>query len=157
MTTLKEWSSIICIASIVCTMIELICPSGKMDRIVKFVLASFMICSIIFPFTKTLPEISYNLKNKSHQSFDSSLKEKVSTQTLDMCSKNIKGVVQAELDKLNIKAKKIDVTMDTDKFGSISIIKVDIYLKEKSSSSPDVKKILEDKLGIKTEIIYGSD
>ena len=47
--------------------------------------------------------------------------------------------------------------MDTDKIGSISIIKVDIYLEENKSSSPDIKKILEDKLGITTKIIYGSE
>ncbi len=156
MKLVKEWSTVICLAAIVCTILELICPNGKMEKIVKFVFSSFMLCAVISPIASTVPKISLEFSNSSKHQCDSSFKEKISEQTLNVCRDNIVNLVKNELDKQNINAKKIDVLMDTDNSESISIIKVVIHLSEKESHK-DVKKFLEDNLGIETEIIYGSE
>lgn len=156
MKLVKEWSTIICLAAIVCTILELICPNGKMEKIVKFVLSSFMLCAFISPIANTVPKISLELSNSSKHQCDPSFKEKISKQTLNVCRDNIVNLAKKELGRHNIKAKKINVLMDTDDSGSISIIKVVVYLNEKESHK-DVKKFLEDNLGIETEIICGSE
>ena len=156
MSAVREWSTIICFAATVCTMFELMCPDGKTEKMVRFVLAAFLICAMISPLTGTVSKISFDLDKDSVQTNNSVFKKKVSETTISVASDNIKSLATQELSLHNVYSKKIDVFMDTNENGSISMIKMKVYLKEKQSHQ-DVKKILEDKLGIETEIVYGSD
>lgn len=156
MNAVREWSTIICLAAIVCTMLELMCPDGKTEKMVRFVLAAFLICAMISPLTGTISKISFDLNKDSVQANNSAFKKKVSETTISVASDNIKSLATQELEQHDISSKKIDVFMDTNENGSISMIKMKVYLKERQSHQ-DVKKILEDKLGIETEIVYGSD
>ena len=156
MNIVREWSTIICLAAIVCTMLELMCPDGKTEKMVRFVLAAFLLCAMISPLTGTISKISFDMKTNSAEENNSAFKKKVSQTAINVAADNIKELAKTELDQYNISSKKIDVLMDTNDVGSISMIKMKVYLKERQSHH-DVKKILEDKLGIETEIVYGSE
>lgn len=41
MNGIKEWSAILCLAALASCMLEMIIPSGRMEKIMRFVLGGF--------------------------------------------------------------------------------------------------------------------
>ena len=49
MTTISSWAVVICIAAVICGVLELLAPSSRMNGILRFVFGGFMLCAVIFP------------------------------------------------------------------------------------------------------------
>ena len=49
MNGIKEWSAILCLAALASCMLEMIIPSGRMEKIMRFVLGGFLLCAMISP------------------------------------------------------------------------------------------------------------
>lgn len=47
MNGIKEWSAILCLAALASCMLEMIIPSGRMEKIMRFVLGGFLLCAMI--------------------------------------------------------------------------------------------------------------
>ena len=62
MSAIKSWSVTICVVSVICTIIEILFPKGKMEKIFKVVLGVFMLCSLLVPLKKTLSNINFDAK-----------------------------------------------------------------------------------------------
>ena len=43
MNGIKEWSAILCLAALASCMLEMIIPSGRMEKIMRFVLGGFTV------------------------------------------------------------------------------------------------------------------
>ncbi len=153
MSGVREWSTAICMAALVAAMLQSLVPNGSMERMVKFVIGAFIICAIIVPLTKIVPQISVTLQESATSQDNSQFKGTVEKQLSTAAQDSITNLVVAELNNMNIKCKNVNVIMDTNEDGSISINKVVVILaKGYGEDSQKASAHLEKTLGIKMEV-----
>ena len=153
MNGVREWSTAICMAALVAAMLQSLVPNGSMERMVRFVIGAFVICALIAPIAKIVPEISMNLQESTGSQENSKLKGTVEKQLSSAAQESITNLVNTELNNLDIKCKNVNVIMDTNEDGSISINKVVVILAK--GYGKDIQKAsahLEKTLGIKMEV-----
>lgn len=155
MNGVMQWATVVCLAAVVGAMIELITPTGRMEKMVRFVLGGFMICAIITPLTGTATKITFDLPAQTWQSQETaaSFQEDLNEQVLQVAANNIKELAVEALQKEHITAQKIEVFMDTSDESGISINNLVVTLDEsRRGDQAQVKKILENTLGLPTEV-----
>ncbi len=153
MSPVKEWSVAICMAALAATLLQSLVPSGSMERMVKFIIGAFVICAIIQPLSRIVPEINTGIRDNSKAVYDTRLKNAVDNQISSAARLSVKNLVTAELNKIDIKCKNVDTIMDTNEDNSISINKVVVILaKGYGSERQKALEHLEKTLGLKTEV-----
>lgn len=153
MNSVRIWSASICMAALAASILQSLVPNGSMERMVKFIIGAFVICALIQPLSRVIPEVKVNLSESKKQSVNSQLAGTVEKQYSDAAEESIKNLVAAELNKLDIKCKNVTVIMDTNESGSISINKVVVILaKGYDGDCQKAQNHLEKTLGIKTEV-----
>ena len=155
MSAITSWASIVCLSAVVGAMLQLLSPSGKMEKMVRFVFGAFMICALLTPFMGTMGKISFDLQvGSSTKEQITEFSQQVDDQISMAAAENIRSLVQEVLTSQHATAQKIDVFMDTGDNSSISIIKIAITLdREEKSRANTLKKAVEEKLGLTTEIV----
>lgn len=156
MGLVKEWSSIICISALLGSIFEIVTPSGRMEKMVRFVFGAFMVCAILLPISQTFKNMSLKVDfNKESAATSASVDNKMQEQFNNLVSEKIKRIAAEALDKEGIKYKKMDVIMDMDENSSISIIKISLVLDKKEAIKSDVARgIIKEKLGLETDISF---
>jgi stage III sporulation protein AF len=153
MNSVKEWSVIICMAALAATLLQSLVPSGSMERMVKFIIGAFVICAIIQPLSRVVPEINTSIRDDSKAVYNNHLKDTVDNQISAAAQESVRNLVTAELNKINIKCKNVDTIMDTNEDNSISINKVVVILaKGYGGDCQKALEHLEKTLGLKTEV-----
>ena len=154
MSSVREWASIICLAVLACSMLEIITPSGKMEKMMRFVFGVFMIFAMITPMVGTMKKVSIDVSGLHRDKGEvSRFEKKIDKQIVDSASENIKHLVIDKLKSINIAPQKIDIFMDTLDESCISIIKVTIYISKKDAArQEEVKKIVEESLDLETNV-----
>lgn len=149
----------VCLISIICTVIEILFPKGKMEKIFKVVLGIFMLCSLLFPLKNLLKNIHFDAKNpENFIKNKGKLKSTVDEQTKNTVQKKIKQTVEQILSKKNIKPEKINVIMDTTREDCISFKKIEVFLSRSDETKKDtVKSELEKILELKIDVVVGSE
>ncbi|MCI9272820.1 MAG: stage III sporulation protein AF [Clostridiales bacterium] len=155
MNSVIQWATVVCLAAVVGAMVELVTPSGRMEKMVRFVLGAFMICAIITPLTGTAFKITFDFSDSSPQNQEriESFEEQLDRQTLQVAANNIKALAQEALAEEGITPQKIEVFMDTSDKNSISITNLAVSLDQSQEASRvKARQILESKLGLVTEV-----
>ncbi|MVB12989.1 Stage III sporulation protein AF [Caprobacter fermentans] len=155
MNGVREWATVICLAALSAAMLQSLVPNGSMERMAKFVIGAFIICALAAPISKAVPQIRAGLATESHPAKENErLKSTVDRQYEDAAQQSITGLVHSELKRMGINCKNVQVIMDTDENGSISINKVIVTVDgEAASGRAGVSSALEKTLGIKTEVV----
>ncbi|XOQ44413.1 MAG: Stage III sporulation protein AF [Clostridium sp.] len=155
MSGIREWAMVICLAALSAAMLQSLVPSGSMERMAKFVIGAFIICALISPISRAAPQINAMLKTEGRPAEENKmLNSTVNEQFEEAARQSIIGLVQSELKRMGIFCKNVQVIMDTNDNGSISINKVIVTLdREEVSGHADVSSELEKTLGIKTEVV----
>lgn len=157
MSGVREWSLVICFAALSATMLQSMVPNGSMERMARFVIGAFVICALIAPVSRIVPQLRISLNQNSRTTEsggNTGLNSTVGSQYRAAAEQSITGLVYAELKHLGVKYKNVQVMMDTDANGSISITKIIVELpKESSKDGARVSSSLEKTLGIKTEVV----
>lgn len=156
MSGIQQWAAVICLAALIAAMAQGLIPAGSMERMGKFVVGAFIICVMIAPISKIIPEISTSLQSTDTNSEvqETQLESTVNSQIIEESQKSITNLVTAELSRIQIKCKNVQVVMDTNENNSISINKVIVKLDKRDVA--DVKMVsdyLEKELGLKTEVV----
>lgn len=155
MNFINQWSTLICLSSISCVIIELIIPSGKMEKILRTVLGVFILSSLIIPFSKGIPKLSLkinldSIKDKKEYKF----LESADKQFQIFAADNLKVIIHGVLKDIGIKDEKIEIFMDTNQDSCILITKCRIYIKKLNEKEiGSIKRELKEKLNIETEVI----
>lgn len=153
MNAVKEWSAAICMAALVAAMLQGLVPGGSMERMIKFVIGAFVICALIVPLAKIAPKISMNVQENVSSPVNSQLEGTVEKQLSSAAKESITNLVVSELNNIGIKCKNVNVIMDTNEDGSISINKVVVILAKGSGTVCEkVSARLEKTLGLKMEV-----
>lgn len=153
MNGVKEWSAAVCMAVLAAAMLQNLVPNGSMERMVKFVIGAFVICAMIQPLAKAIPEIKWNVQENSGVQENARLKQTVNNQLSDAAQQSIRNLVITELRNIDIKCENVTAIMDTHEDGSISINKVQVVLaKGYGGSCAAAAEHLEKVLGLKMEV-----
>ena len=156
LNSVKQWSTIVCASALLGSLVELITPSGKMEKIMRFVFGAFMICSILIPFSKMARNISFNVDfNDTSYNSSSKVSEEIQNNFNNLVSEKVEKISEDLLIKNDIKYKKIQVIMDTNEDSGISIIKNYVVIDKRDAIKSDlIKKIIKENLGIETEVSF---
>ena len=149
MNGIKEWSAILCLAALVSCMLEMILPSGRMEKIMRFVLGGFLLCAMISPISKLdfrFPGLEIS-DSSQVQSFSAHFEQ----QMVDAARDNVEGLVGQKLQEAKIPYKKIEAVMDTSGADSIGISKL-IVTTNNPEDKIRIQRYLEENLQIQTEV-----
>ena len=104
--------------------------------------------------TKANLEKSPKLEEKNISKKLSRISEVADDQTMNVAKKNIEGIIKGILKDSNINFKKIEIFMDRNQDNCILMIRCKIYIPQNEQGSEEkIKKELENKLNIKTQIV----
>lgn len=154
MSGVREWASVICMAALAASLLQYLLPGGSMERVARMVLGAFVICSVLIPLQKTLPQLSPDLSQAaSGVRQNEEFRDTVDAQVQEAARGGIETIVRGELYKLGAECENVAVMMDTNEDGSISIIKVVVNLgRADAGRAGEVKAVLEKVLGLETEV-----
>lgn len=165
MNSINQWSILICLSSVACVIIELIMPPGNMLKSLKMTLGLFILVSLLTCIPNSIKKINIK-RNKDHQNSINTTRfmEGIDKQFESIAENNLKIIVKDTLKNLGIKNEKIKIFMDTNENNCISIIKCKIFIphelkpigsnpKTSSLNTAKIKKEIEKKLNIETEVI----
>ena len=154
MNDVKTWATVICLVTLISALMQYLVPDGSMGRMMKLVLGVFVICGIVLPLSKIVPQISVNLQDvASSVQGTQTFKNTVDQQIYSAANTGIQNVVITELATMNIKCENVAVMMDTKANSSISISKVVVTVPiQYSSQCIEIAAHLENVLGLKTEV-----
>lgn len=94
MTAVSSWAIVICIAAVICGVLELLAPSSKMNGILRFVFGGFMLCAIIVP----LSELDLDLSTiPPIEDISSSTIESTNEQSVEYVKNSIVELVKSKL------------------------------------------------------------
>ncbi len=156
MKEIQMWTAVICLAALTASLAQSLMPSGTMERMGKFIVGAFMICVMIAPLAKLAPQFRLSFGNAEAKSAprNEKLESTVGNEVAEASRKSISNLVTAELARIGLKCKNVDVVMDTGQDGRISITKIIVTLNAKdAASSQAAGEYLEKELGLKTEVV----
>lgn len=155
---MKCFAASICFSAIACSILELLVPSGKIEKTVRFVFGAFMVCALIIPICNIAGKIDLNFKKYGELKVENKFKRKVDKQMKKAVNEKVESLIKESLKEKGIEIIKVEVFTDTNEDNSISINKVRIYIKKGDEIvSKQIKKQVEKKLGIKAEVVMGSE
>lgn len=150
MTELSSWAAVICIAAVICEVLELLAPSSRMDGVLRFVFGGFMLCAIVLPLTEldidlgTIPETD---------SMSLSAASEIDEMSEEYLKSGISDLVKTELKELNAEAEEISVEMDIDEDNCINMIRIKLKMsKDYSELYEKIKTKISEDLGLECEI-----
>lgn len=154
MNDVKTWATVICLVTLISALMQYLVPDGSMGKMMKLVLGVFVICGIVLPLSKIVPQISVNLQDATSSAQGTeTFKNTVDQQIYSAANSGIQNVVITELAAMNIKCENVAVMMDTKASSSISISKVVVTVPiQYSSQCIEIASHLETVLGLKTEV-----
>lgn len=154
MDSISSWAAVICIAAVICGVLELLNASPKMDKVLRFVFGGFMLCAIIVPLSDI--DIDFNaLPNTDDFFSESTVEETVNTGTVSVVTDKISALVNESLTKINVTAQKVDIDMDIDKDNCINMITVILKLqKSDAEREQEIRTLITQDLGLPCEISY---
>ncbi len=153
MSEITGWASAICFAALACVMLEFLSPSGKMEKMVRFVLSAFMLCALFKPMLD-ISKIKFEFDiSKKNDYKVSGIKKGLENQAMSIAASNIEKLVENEMEKIKITPKKIQVIMDTSDVNSISINRLIIKIDKKNlDRQEEVKQLVYKELGLVVEV-----
>lgn len=146
MTAISSWAVVICIAAVICGVLELLAPSSRMNGILRFVFGGFMLCAIIIP----LSEIDLDLSTiPPVEDITSSMTDSANEQSVDYLKKSIAELVEKNLAEIPVEAKEISIDMDIDEDNCINMITVRLKISAKDLHlSQEIENKISGELGL---------
>lgn len=155
MNIINQWSTLICLSSIACVIIEFMLPSGKMEKMLRMVLGVFILSCLVIPFSNGIPRFKLKIdsdliKSKEEYKF----LEFADNQFQMFAVDNLKVIIGGVLKDIGIKEEKIEIFMDTKRDNCISITKCRIFIKKLNEKEiGSIKRELKEKLNMEAEVI----
>lgn len=157
MNTIKEWSALLCVTAIICTLIEFLIPPGKIEKTLNMVLGTFMVCAFIMPLSTLKSNLHSSLENifsNTPTLSQKNTRENLNNQVFEESKKNIETIVMRYLKNMKIIPEKVEVLMDINKDNCIVMIRCKIYVSKNYENLKDsIISSVEKDLNIKTEVI----
>ena len=162
MSFIKYWSIIISLSAVICVLVELIMPPGKMEKMIKMILNIFILSISITSFKGLSKNFKFNINNIKDDTVikkSQTLLKDVNNQLEETVKDNIKSIIYKSLKSENIYPQKIKIIMDINEDKSISITKSQIYVKQSQyyELKDKIKNYIQDNFKIDTEVLIFKD
>lgn len=154
MNGVREWSTIIVLAALAAAILQYLIPDGAMEKVTRLVIGAFIICSVLIPLNgltnKTdVAAFAAGTEPVGNLRYQNTINE----QTAKAAENAVRTVVISELAKKGITCKNVEINMDTNEDGSISITKVFVSLDQKDAAKEqEIRMLLQQELGLQTEV-----
>lgn len=154
MSVVSTSVGVLCCSLFTASLIKLIAPSGKTEKILKLVISLFVLICLTTCIKNVIKEAeifdqqnitTLNDSEKLNQTID----ENVLKVTGDYMVVYIENLLEAE----NIHYEKITVTVDADENGVINITDICIYMDKDKTNSDIARSIIENDLKITPRFI----
>jgi hypothetical protein len=156
MDQIKCWMLILCFAVLICSIFEMLCPNGRMEKTMNFILGMFFICSIFVPIFSITQKFDISLKDKlENYKPNSKLKQKTTEQIKNLASSKIKNLVNGILTQEEVSIKKIEVIINNEE--NIEEVKIFIDFDLESTKKENIKRRIKNELGLNANIITKCD
>ena len=159
MNEIRQWVLSICAAALLGQLLCMLMPKFKQNGPFKTTLNLFVVCILVSPLNGGI-NLGFETDSGmfSPEIRENRLKEETDRQFYDLVSQNISGSIETKLDAIQVKAKKINVNMDTSVKDSISISKIEIVLEGGMKiREADIVSEVKKATGVTPEIRYAGE
>lgn len=154
MNQVKIWVFSICTAAIVGSIVQILSPSGNMEKVMKVVVGIFFLSCTFVPLATLLPNINYEFEAGSLDQIteiNENMQNEITKQTVDYANTQITKAIGDTLEKNKINYKNISVNYNIEQDSSISINEIEITMDEQDKGqATQAISLLEQDTGIKT-------
>lgn len=153
------WACSICAGAAVCLVCEMLLPSDKISKIVRFAVGTFMIGIIILPLGGIVNSVASELDNvKIEENQDSELSRNSEDKATELAKENISSIVEEHLEKIGVKPQKIEIITDSDKLSDITGIESVIYItNEDRGQILNIKNTMKNDLGLECTVMVSGE
>ena len=140
MQAIKQWIICIMISSIIAAVVNIFTPDSSVQRTMKIVVASFLMCAFLSPFIDG-KKIDFSEDFPGFSIYYSSLSEEISSAISNETEKAVENKVALLLKEGGIEYDSIEVSFKTNEEGLLYIDKIKITADEKySEHENEIKK-----------------
>lgn len=153
MDKISGWAAVLCICAAICAIADTVSPGGRTDKVLKVVLSGFLMCALIAPLKNIDFSLNFDLPLIETEQEESEHQVLFNEQTRKLAQHKIVMLVQQELDKISVAAKKIEAFMDNEDVTSISIITIEVTITEEYAPyTQKIKSVIENELGLNATV-----
>lgn len=155
MNEIRGWMLGACFAAAACALLELLCPSGKMQKTARTVTAVFFLCAVLLPAEKALRSISLTSGGEVQTaSVPAELSAQVAEQSCSTAQQSVQQLIRDLLLQHGIAPERIFVAVEADSSGAILIKSAQVWLSaEDYFHAAEIKAWVEAELGVVVECI----
>lgn len=153
MDSMMSWAVSVSVCAVVVCMVEMLISDTALEKTVRFVLGAFMLCAVILPLGGVVSELTAEIDSDALVCRNT-LPETISLRREELLKGEIEELIRRTLSDSGIEPKEIDVQMDIDGGGCISMITAEIRLDRRDAQqSVRVSQILRSELAIECKTV----
>lgn len=154
MNEIRTWTASICCCVLAVSLIRHMVPPGSMEKMIRYVTGIFLVCAVVYSFHSVLPNVSWIISFDFSKETDSSFSDLVKEQEISAAEESIRRLTATELAAMGMEYKNIQVDMDKQRDGSISINRIRIWLQRGYEGySNRVTSELKEKFEVYVEVV----
>lgn len=149
MAGITSWAAAVCAVAVICSLFEMLAPTGSTSKMLNFVLGLFLVVAVLVPFAKLMNSDFLKNGDINFEQQEFELPHQTDNLTIAVGKSAIEKIVSQSLNEKEIPYKKIDVTMDSSNNSSIDMIVVDVYVESKYRNQLyEIQNTVKEKTGI---------
>ena len=155
MSVIKQIALSICVTIVIVSIVSVLAPIGRMQKIFKYFISLFFITVVLMPFTQikniNLLDFDYIQNEYQTQNYTQSINE----QTLTLTNKMLKDKINILIENNDALAENIELYIHTDDENNIYISDLIITLDEKfKTKEQKLSSVIESEVGAKAKFTY---
>lgn len=155
MTVISTSVAVLCCSLFTASLIKLIAPSGKTEKILKLIISLFVLICLTTCIKTIISEIKIT-KDESVFAFENSenMTHTIDENVLKITGDYLVNYIENMLSVENVQYDEITVTVDADEQGVINITDICIYMDKRKADSNIAFSIIEDDLKITPRVVF---
>ncbi|MDR1002224.1 MAG: stage III sporulation protein AF [Oscillospiraceae bacterium] len=159
MEEIKQFGIAVCSASIFCAAFGILFPQNGYRKILKIALGVFFILTILIPAknaVSAIGEIDFSAYESDYSYEYYANENSLGGKAAELMKGYTENAVRQSLSEISVEPREIEIIMDIDRNGSISIGQVIVTLSESDYPKGDeIQSLLKNRLGITASIKNG--
>ncbi len=131
----------LCVTAAVTALFSMLVPDNRMEKVLRFAVSLFFLTSLVSPFLSGGLDFHMDLSVPDSAQSDPGLAQSVESQFTGLAEKKVASAVEKALAQEGIPVKKVQVSININEDGGISITKMCITVN--GEEHPDTGKIAE--------------
>ncbi len=156
MGDVKAWILGICFAGLACAILDMVYPSGNMEKSMKLVTAVFFLCAVVIPAANRFGDFDLELARQASAgvSAPERLETELNRQIQKVAETNMEAALRNLLrERFSVEPAEILVTMDMRQDGSIEMKCIEILLTEADKEKQtEIKSYVYEQIGLAPEM-----